>query len=74
MGMIWTRLPDAEALAQATAKLAGDVLSGLPMLEIIGNQMKALGDNLAAKHGDGGANEPLAAERPPVADGQLYSI
>ena len=61
--MIWTRLPDAEALAQATAKLAGDVLSGLPMLEIIGNQMKALGDNLAAKHGDGGANEPLAVEK-----------
>ena len=61
MGHSWS-VPEADAVAQVAATLAGEVFAALPMFDILENKMKALSANLAAYRGDGGANEPQAAE------------
>ena len=61
MGHSWS-VPEADAVAQVAATLAGEVFAALPMFDILENKMKALSANLAAYRGDGGANEPQAVE------------
>ena len=58
MGHSWS-VPEADAVAQVAATLAGEVFAALPMFDILENKMKALSANLAAY---GGANEPQAVE------------
>ena len=64
MGNAWSAFGalDAAAVAQVTAKLAGEVLGSLPLCDIFKEKLTAISVGIESYRGDGGAHESQAVE------------